>query len=402
VSNKVEFRKKQRIMPSRTVSGIAFVFLGLAIVAMLVLQHSANSQTASSFIPLRTENRRPPSQDEVRTVIVDAANKASPAVVSINVVATKLVRTSSAGYNDFLDFFFGDMLPPGHLYKYRENIPNIGSGVIVTPDGYIVTNEHVVHGAEEITVVTPDGLTLPGKLMGVHEASDIAIIKVDAKADLPYVRMGDSDGLMVGEWAIAIGNPFGNLIEDAHPSVTLGVISAKARSFKPATDGKVYVDMLQTDAAINPGNSGGPLVNYKGEAVGINTFIFTRSGGSLGIGFAIPINRVKKILNEVEKYGKVRNVWLGFTVTTVDEQTAKALGLPAGGALVRSVELRSPADKAGLQPGDIISHVNKRAIHEADDVLTAFGSALVGESFSITALRKKQELHLALSAEEAR
>jgi serine protease Do len=387
-------------MPSRTVSGIALVFLGLAVVAMLLLQHSANSQPA--LIPARTENRRPPTQDEVRTVIVDAAKKASPAVVSINVVTTKLVRARSTDYDNFLDFFFGDMLPPGHLYKYRENIPNIGSGVIVSPNGYIVTNEHVVHGAEEITVVTPDGLTLPGKLMGVHEASDIAVIKVNTKEDLPYVRMGDSDGLLVGEWAIAIGNPFGNLIEDAHPSVTLGVISAKARSFKPGTDGKVYVDMIQTDAAINPGNSGGPLVNYKGEAVGINTFIFTRSGGSLGIGFAIPINRVKKILNEVERYGKVRDVWLGFTVTTVDEQTARALGLPAGGALVRSVELGSPADKAGLQPGDIISHVNKRAIHEADDVLTAFGSALVGESFPITALRKNQELHLTLLAEEAR
>jgi serine protease Do len=338
----------------------------------------------------------------VRTVIVDAANKASPAVVSIGVVTTQLVRGHVAEYDDFFNFFFGDTMPPSRLYKYRKATPNIGSGVIVSPDGLIVTNEHVVHGAEEITVVTPDGLTLPGKLLGVHEPSDIAVIKVDARQDLAYAAMGDSDGLMVGEWAIAIGNPFGNLLEDAHPSVTLGVVSAKMRSFKPDPSGRVYADMIQTDAAINPGNSGGPLVNYRGEAIGINTFIFTRSGGSLGIGFAIPINRVKKILHEVEQYGKVRGVLIGFAPATVDEETARALGLPAGGALVRSVELKSPADKAGVRPGDIISHVNKRAIRDADDVVTAFGSALVGESFSMTVLRADKELGLTLTAEEIR
>ncbi|RJP16617.1 MAG: PDZ domain-containing protein [Candidatus Abyssobacteria bacterium SURF_5] len=399
MSEKIEFRKKRRIAPHRAISGIALAFLMLAVAGLFILQAPRNSHSLEP--PQPSGQSRPPTQEEVRTVIVDAAGKASPAVVSIGVVTTQVVRGHFPEYDEFFHFFFGDIMPPSRLYRYRQAIPNIGSGVIVSPDGYVVTNEHVVHGAEEITVVTPDGLTLTGELAGVHEPSDIAIIKVDAE-NLPYVAMGDSDDLMVGEWAIAIGNPFGNLLEDAHPSVTLGVVSAKMRSFKPDPSGRVYVDMIQTDAAINPGNSGGPLVNYKGEAIGINTFIFTRSGGSLGIGFAIPINRVKKILDEVERYGRVRDVWLGFTVATVDEETARALGLPAGGALVRSVEMRSPADQAGLRAGDIITHVNARAIRNADDVITAFGSALVGESFSITVLQKNQELALTLNAQEAK
>ena len=248
------------------------------------------------------------------------------AVVSIGVVTTRIVRGFNPLYDDFFDSFFREFLPPTRYYKYRESIPNIGSGVIVSRDGYVVTNQHVVREAEEITVVTPDGLKLTGTVAGVHEASDIAVIKVEAD-DLPYAPLGDSDNLMVGEWAIAIGNPFGNLIEDAHPSVTVGVISARKRSFKPSGAGQVYRERIQTDAAINPGNSGGPLVNADGEVIGINTFIFTRSGGSLGVGFAIPINRVKRVLEEVRTHGKVRDVWLGFTVITVDNETARALKL---------------------------------------------------------------------------
>jgi serine protease Do len=394
--NEVQFRKKQRISPSRATSGIALAFIVLAVGAILLLQRLPKSHPPQQEAVAKEEHAA--TQEEVRTVIVDAANKASPAVVSIGVVTTRIVGERAPGYDEFFDFFFGNGTPPGRLYKYRETIPNIGSGVVVSTDGYIVTNEHVVHGAEEISVVTPDGQTLPGRLMGVQEASDIAVIKVQGEK-LPYIAMGNSDDLMVGEWAIAIGNPFGNLIEDAHPSVTLGVVSAKMRSFKPGSSGRVYADMIQTDAAINPGNSGGPLVNYKGEAIGINTFIFTRTGGSLGIGFAIPINRVKKILDEVEKYGKVREVWWGFSVATVDEENARALGLPAGGAFVRSVEL---SGQAGLEPGDIIARVNGRAIRDADDVITAFGAALVGDRFSMDVLRKNKEFQTTLVAEEAR
>ncbi len=332
-----------------------------------------------------------------QSAIVTAARKVSPSVVSIGVVTTRIVRGRNPRYDDLFDSFFRDFLPPVY-YKRREAVPDVGSGVIVSDDGYVVTNNHVVQGAESITVVTPDGRKLDGKLVGVHESSDIAIIMVEGE-DLPYAPLGDSDDLMVGEWAIAIGNPFGNLIEDAQPSVTVGVISARKRSFRP-TGGQVFDDMIQTDAAINPGNSGGPLVNAAGEVIGINTFIFTRSGGSLGIGFAIPINRIKKMLAEVREYGGIREVWLGFKIFEVDKETARALGLPAGGAVVGKVEIDGPADDAGIRPGDVITRINSRVVKNTDDALRAFGSVLVGETFSIDVLRKDGELRLELIAAE--
>jgi len=403
MSEHLEFRRKQRVTSGRMASFTILGFFGLVVILILTLSRlsgSTQKPVVTATLGAVTESADESITSCRRNAIVNAAEKVGPAVVSISVVTTRIVRGRNPMYDDFFDFFFRDFIPPTRYYRYREAVPNIGSGVIVSPDGYVVTNEHVVQGAEEIAVVTPDGLKLAGTLLGEHEASDIAVIKVDAK-DLPHVLLGDSNVLMVGEWAIAIGNPFGNLIEDAHPSVTVGVISARKRSFKPDRGGRVYDDMIQTDAAINPGNSGGPLVNAEGEVIGINTFIFTRSGGSLGIGFAIPINRVKKILAEVKEYGKVRNVLLGFTVVNIDPDTARALGLPAGGAVVNSVGINSPAHEAGLKPGDVIVRVNNRNIGDADDAVTAFGSVLVGEKFSIDVLRKSEELHLTLTAQEA-
>jgi len=404
MTEKIEFRRKRRVASGR---GISVVILGLIafVVGLVFVLHRLSGLSPPAIgaekAPVPASSAGASISDSRHNAIVRAADRVGPAVVSIGVVTTQIVRGYNPLYDDFFDSFFRDFLPPTRYYKYKKSIPNIGSGVVVSSDGYIVTNQHVVSGAEEITVVTPDGLTFPGKLAGVHEASDVAVIRVDAD-NLPYAPLGDSDNLMVGEWAIAIGNPFGNLIEDAHPSVTVGVISARSRSFKPGGSGRVYNEMIQTDAAINPGNSGGPLVNADGEVIGINTFIFTRSGGALGIGFAIPINRAKKILEEVSEHGKVRDVWLGFTVITVDDETARALRLPTGGALVRSVEIDSPADETGLRPGDVIARVNGRAIGDADDAISAFGGVLVGEKFSIDVLRKNEELHLTLIAKEAR
>jgi serine protease Do len=403
MSERIEFRRKQRISSGRMVGLTILGFFGLVVILTLTLTRLSGltqEPVVTATLAEATESADDSITSSRRNAIVTAAEKVGPAVVSINVVTTRIVRGRNPMYDDFFDFFFRDFIPPARYYRFREAVPNIGSGVIVSPDGYVVTNEHVVQGAEEITVVTPDGLELSGTLLGEHEGSDIAIIKVDG-TDLPYAPLGDSGTLMVGEWAIAIGNPFGNLIEDAHPSVTVGVISARRRAFKPDRGGRVYDDMIQTDAAINPGNSGGPLVNAEGDVIGINTFIFTRSGGSLGIGFAIPINRVKKILAEVKEYGKVRDVLLGFTVLTIDADRARALGLPAGGAVVNSVGINSPAHEAGLKPGDVIVRVNNRAIVDANDAVTAFGSVLVGEMYSIDVLRKNEELHLTLIAQEA-
>jgi len=400
VSSEVGFRRKNRITPGRAPSFLAAAFL--VFFGTLVFLLARRPDSAPSLAAAEKAEAAVSANDSItrsrQNAIVAAAERVSPSVVSIGVVTTRIVRGRSPRYNDFFDSFFRDFLPPVY-YKRREAIPNIGSGVIVSPDGYVVSNHHVVEGAEKITVVTPDGRELPGEIAGAHEASDIVIIKVDAE-DLPYAPLGDSDTLMVGEWAIAIGNPFGNLIADAQPTVTVGVISARGRSFNPSGGGQVYDDMIQTDAAINPGNSGGPLVNADGEVIGVNTFIFTRGGGSLGIGFAIPINRVKKMLAEVRGHGAIREVWLGFKVIDVDKEMARALRLPSGGAVVGSVELDSPADGAGLRPGDVITRIDSRAIDNTDDALKAFGSVLVGETFSIEVLRKSEELHLTLTAAE--
>ncbi len=404
MSERIEFRRKQRVPSSRATNFTLLGVAGLVVVLFLALSRLSGSARKSMTVvsAVATEQSAEESiTSSRRNAIVKAAERVGPAVVSIGVVTTRVVRGGSPMYDEFFDFFFRDFVPPARYYRFRESIPKIASGVIVSPDGYVVTNEHVVQGAEQITIVTSAGLELPGTLLGVHEASDIAIIKVDA-GKIPYAPLGESDNLMVGEWAIAIGNPFGNLIEDAQPSVTVGVISARKRSFKPDRGGRVYDDMIQTDAAINPGNSGGPLVNAEGEVIGVNTFIFTRSGGSLGIGFAIPINRVKKILEEVRTFGKVRGVLLGFTVVDVDTDMARALGLPAGGAVVNSVGIDSAAHEAGLKPGDVIMRVNNRIIKEADDVVAAFGSVLVGDRFSIEVLRKDGELRLTLIAQEAK
>jgi serine protease Do len=402
MNRNIEFRRKDRIVPGRAPSfmAVAFlVFFGL-LIFLLSGRNSDELSTKKSMREIATaaQTVNESITESRRNAIVTAAERVSPSVVSIGVVTTRIVRGRNPRYDDFFDSFFRDFLPPVY-YKRREAIPEVGSGVIVSPDGYVVTNYHVVHGAEKITVVTPDGRKLSGTITGVHEDSDIAIIKVDAE-DLPYSPLGDSDELMVGEWAIAIGNPFGNLIEDAQPTVTVGVISARRRSFKPS-GGQIYDAMIQTDAPINPGNSGGPLVNAAGEVVGINTFIFSRSGGSLGIGFAIPINRVKKMLDEVREHGRIRDVWLGFQVVDIDKQTARALGLPAGGAVVGSVSIDGPADKAGLKPGDVVMRINSRLIENTSDAVSAFGSVLAGETFSIDVLRQDKELHLSLIAAEA-
>ncbi|MBI5116774.1 trypsin-like peptidase domain-containing protein [Candidatus Poribacteria bacterium] len=404
MGDRIEFARRHRVASSSRATGailLLFFALGASALFMLVRRHAPPPQASSGQFSVVAQPSAGESISYSReNAIVKAANKVGPAVVSIGVTATRIVGVGPFG-DPYFDSFFRDFIPRTRYYKYREAIPKIGSGVIVSPDGYVVTNAHVVHGAEEITVVTPDGRKLAGKLAGVHEASDIAIIRVDGK-DLPNAELGDSDNLMVGEWAIAIGNPFGQLIDDTQPSVTVGVVSARKRAFKPDEAGRVYDDMIQTDAAINPGNSGGPLVNADGQIIGIDTFIFSKSGGSEGIGFAIPINRVKKILAEVKQHGKVRDVWLGFAVVTVDEETAGALKLPSGGAVVQSVELNSPADKAGLKAGDVVARVNGRVIKDGDDALSVFGRALVGDQFSIDVLRKDKQLKLQLIALEGK
>ena len=316
-----------------------------------------------------------------RTAIVTAAQRASPAVVSVSVVATHLVRSDPFGgmlHDEFFDRFF----PPT---TYKERIPGLGSGVIVNPSGLILTNEHVVREAEQITVNLTDGRQFPARLLGASSVYDLAVLKIDAK-DLPAAPLGDSDSLVVGEWAIAIGNPFGYLLNDTQPTVTAGVISATRRDIKSeATSTGVYKNMIQTDAAINPGNSGGPLVNGDGEVIGINTFIFTQGGGSLCIGFAIPINLARRVLDEIQRYGRVRAAWPGMQVQQITPYLAQRLGFAdTGGLVVTRVDPAGPAAKAGVQPGDRVRRVNGMEIHTVDDAQRGIYGAAVGDRLQLT------------------
>jgi len=333
-----------------------------------------------------------------RTAIVSAAQRVSPAVVSVSVIQTRVVRTDPFG-GIFRDEFFDRFYPP---MEYREQVPGIGSGVIVDRRGHVLTNEHVVRNAQEITVTLGDGRQLPATLLGASAVYDLAVLRVEGD-DLPVAPLGDSDGLVVGEWAIAIGNPFGYLLNDPQPTVTAGVVSATRRDVKSeATEGGVYKNMIQTDAAINPGNSGGPLVNGDGEVIGINTFIFTRGGGSLGIGFAIPINLARRLLDEIVTYGRVRAAWPGMQVQEVTPYLARRLGFrEAGGLVVTRVEEGGPAARAGVRAGDRVRAVNGTAVRNLDDAQRGIYGAAVGDRVTLELERGGRTLTLTLTLVEA-
>jgi len=321
--------------------------------------------------------------DSRMNAIVRASQLAGPSVVSVSVTQTIVTRRSPFFGDDFFRQFFGDVFPPA---EYRQQVPSLGSGFVITQDGYIITNEHVIRNAEQIKVTLPDGRQFDAKVAGANDVYDIAVLKIDAKGLKP-AEMGDSDDLVVGEWAIAIGNPFGFLLNDPSPSVTAGVISALRRDVKSESVGGgtgIYKDMIQTDAAINPGNSGGPLVNGRGEVIGVNTFIFTSSGGSLGMGFAIPVNTAKKVVREIIKYGGVRGVWIGISVQDITPYLAQQLRVKdTRGVIVVKLEDGSPADKAGVKVGDIIRKVQGERVQNSDDAARSIFGAGIGDVLTL-------------------
>jgi len=318
-----------------------------------------------------------------RNAVVRAAEQVMPSVVSISVTRARDLRDNPF-YSFFPDEFFERFYPQE---ESRQELPGLGSGVIVDAAGTVLTNEHVVRGAEEIKVTLPDGRTFGAKVKGASAVYDLAVLGLEAGgARLPVARLGNSDDLIVGEWAIAIGNPFGFLLNDPSPSVTVGVISATRRDIKGGvTEGGIYKNMIQTDAAINPGNSGGPLVNGVGEVIGINTFIFTRGGGSLGMGFAIPIATARRILGELERYGRIRLAWSGLQVQPVTPYLAARLRVAKpGGLVVSRVERGSPANEAGMRVGDIIYRVNGQAVNTAEDAQRSIFGAGVGDQVRLS------------------
>ncbi len=329
-----------------------------------------------------------------RNAIVRAVEKVSPAVVGVH---TTFLNEYQGYYRDpFWSFFYY----PGIV---QEKTPGLGSGFVIRSDGHILTNHHVVKGAREISIVFPDGrrfnVTDIRNNVLIDWETDLAVIHIDADG-LPVVDLGNADDVIIGEWAISIGNPFGLEIEDPKPTVTVGVISAIGRNFQSEADGRVYQDMIQTDASINPGNSGGPLVNSLGEVIGVNTFIFSKSGGSLGIGFAIPIYRAMEVVRRLIEGG---DFWTGFVLhPKLTPWVAGAIGLATyEGALITRVEDNSPAARAQLNPGDLIVRINDRQVKSKNDAEEAFREGRIGEVFSLQILRGRRRLKTELVLEQA-
>ena len=317
--------------------------------------------------------------------ITRAVRNVSPAVVSITV--TEVVQ---GGRRLAFDEFYGFFLAP----QERE-FNSMGSGFIISKDGLVVTNEHVAgKNARKIVVSLPDGSQHEAKLLGSDELADLALLKIQADREFPHMTFGDSDKVMVGEWSIAIGNPFG-LFEAAQPSVTVGVVSATRRDFRPdPNEPRVYMDMIQTDAAINRGNSGGPLVNSQGEVIGVNTFIYTggTSGGNVGLGFAIPSNRVEKIIDQLARSGEVKLSYdPGFETTPMTYRIAANYNLPAiMGLLVTSVNKNGPAYEAGVMPGDIILKIGDERVHSQMHARALMREYDAGDRMTLELMRKNK------------
>ena len=270
----------------------------------------------------------------------------------------------------------------------------LGSGFIVRDDGAILTNAHVVAGATRISVALRDGKSYPARLIGLDETNDLAVLKIDAR-NLPVAPLGSSSNLMIGEWAIAIGNPYGFILANTEPSVTVGVVSGTGRNLAAQSEGAgVYVDMIQTDASINPGNSGGPLVNAAGEVIGVNSSIFSPSGGSVGIGFAIPINRARRVAEDLLAHGRVRRPWVGIQPQLSRSSLASGSN---GGVVVSSVVPGSPADKAGIRSGDVILRSQNRALHNPYDWYAELLELRVGENDSIVVKRGSREIPISVA-----
>src|SRR5690242_19599663 len=290
------------------------------------------------------------------------AKRVGPSVVNVSTTQMRKAAADAPSPFDgddpmsqFWQRFFGGRMPRG-----PQRQMGLGSGFIIDHNGTILTNYHVVDGAQKISVTLSDGKSYDAKVIGKDQKTDIAVIKIDAGHALPAVTMGDSDHLEVGEWVMAIGNPFG-----LDHTVTSGIVSAKGRQIGAGP----YDNFIQTDASINPGNSGGPLINLRGEVVGINTAIFSQSGGNIGIGFAIPTNSAKEIIPELKGKGKVTRGWLGVSIQSVTPDIANSLGLEKSrGALVADVLKDGPAERAGLKVGDVIVEFDGTEIKDSSDL----------------------------------
>ncbi|NUM69763.1 MAG: trypsin-like peptidase domain-containing protein [Ignavibacteriaceae bacterium] len=369
----------------------AFIFLASGVV---IITANINSKGSLDKVLQQDENRVLENTQKINNerinIITKTVADVSPAVVSINVTEIREVVDPffSPFYNDpFFRQFFGDN-------SYSREVKSLGSGFIITEDGYILTNDHVAGNATKIVVTLTDGTHHDAKLIGSDPVSDIALIKIEG-GKFPFVKLGNSDDVIIGEWSIALGNPFGLFDVNDKPTVTVGVISATNMNLDPV-ENRFYLNMIQTDAAINGGNSGGPLVNSLGEVIGMNTIIYTAGGsrGSIGLGFAIPVNKVKKIIKELQDNGKIdRDFYTGLSVQDVDERIASYFNLKdARGVIVTGILKNSPASEAGLETGDLILKVDNFRISNRNILLGVLQEFRSGQTITLEVLRDNKTI----------
>jgi Do/DeqQ family serine protease len=381
---------------------IAGITVGLVVTVRALREQSEQMQlvvAGQQGMAVDTEPDRLSPALSRQTALVRASDRGGPATVSISAVKTRVVHADPVR-TDFFERFFRGHFPDR---VYREPYQSFGSGVIVDADGYILTNEHVVGGATEVRVTLTDGREYEAQVLGDDSRFDLAVLKVDAGDDvLPVATLGDSDDLMIGEWVVAIGNPFGHFLNDPNPTVTAGVVSALHRDVLADSESDaIYKDMIQTDASINPGNSGGPLVNSAGEVIGINSFIFSMSGGSQGVGFAIPVNVARLIINELIEFGRVRDVWVGMRVQDINPALAQNLGLPAvPGVLASFLEPDSPAERAGIRTGDIVVAIDGVPVESVRQARRAIFGSRVGDVITVSVFRGGETNDFEIKLEE--
>ena len=348
----------------------AGVIVGALITAAILQNHPPSAPPAS----VRADDTR--TAVGLTTTFAPVVKRVTPAVV--NIASTRVVKTAegSMAPNDFFRQFFGGRIPQAPSERRSSGL---GSGVIVSADGYVLTNSHVVDNATTLKVSLSDRRELTAKIVGSDPQTDVALLKLDGK-DLPYLPMGDSSKVQVGDIALAIGNPFG-----VGQTVTMGIIGAKSRGGLGIED---YEDFIQTDASINPGNSGGALVNTNGQLIAINTAILAgNSGGNQGIGFAIPINMAREVMDQLTKTGKISRGYIGAGIQDVTPALAKAFKVPAGGALIREVEPNSPSAKAGLQSGDVVTSLNNVPVIDSNDFKLRISRTAPGTTAQLKVLR---------------
>ncbi len=335
-----------------------------------------------------------------QNAITKSVREVSPAVVGINVTAVQEQQSPFAMSDPLFKQFFQDDPFFNRLFgSQKVEVQSLGSGFVISSDGYVVTNEHVVKDATRIIVTMTDGSKRSAKIVGYDNQSDVALLKIDGDK-LPYCKLGDSDSILVGEWVIAFGNPFGLFDVNNRPTVTVGVVSSLGMNLAKIGS-RNYSDMIETDAAINPGNSGGPLVDADGRVIGMNTMIYTAgvSQSYIGYGFAIPVNKIKRVVDELKKYGKVvHDSWIGIDLQTVDQNIAKYFGLSEpSGALVNNIDPGSPAEKSGLKQGDLILKYQGKPVHDTSALQSQLDDLQPGAKIKFEVLRDNKLLNFALT-----